>query len=196
MRGFFRWLEKRRYKTHVRILLAKYRRFVPCPTCGGAKLKPEALNVRVEGMTIAEVGRLAVRELKHGWSSWVARRARSQRAGVVLRELKNRVGYLDEVGLGYLTRRAAGAHALGRRGAADPSRERARQPADRHALRARRADGRTARRRRAPAARGAAPSARPRQHGGGGRARSDDDRGRRFHRRTRTRRRPRGRQPG
>ena len=42
-------MEKRRYKTHVRILLARYRRFVPCPTCGGAKLKPEALNVRVEG---------------------------------------------------------------------------------------------------------------------------------------------------
>ena len=64
VRGFFRWMEKRRYKTHVRILLARYRRFVPCPTCGGAKLKPEALNVRVEGITIAEVGRLAVRELK------------------------------------------------------------------------------------------------------------------------------------
>ncbi len=76
MRGFFRWMEKRRYKTHVRILLARYRRFVPCPTCGGAKLKPEALNVRVEGITIAEAGRLAVRELKGGWSISAARRGR------------------------------------------------------------------------------------------------------------------------
>ena len=103
VRGFFRWMEKRRYKTHVRILLARYRRFVPCPTCGGAKLKPEALNVRVEGITIAEVGRLAVRELK-AWLEHLGGQARAaERAGVVLRELKNRVGYLDEVGLGYLT---------------------------------------------------------------------------------------------
>ncbi len=43
VRGFFRWMERRRYKTHVRILLARYRRFVPCPACGGAKLKPQSL---------------------------------------------------------------------------------------------------------------------------------------------------------
>ncbi len=103
VRGFFRWMEKRRYKTHVRILLARYRRFVPCFTCGGAKLKPEALNVRVAGMTIADAGRLAVRELK-GWLEKLSRQPQAvARAGVVLRELKSRVGYLDEVGLGYLT---------------------------------------------------------------------------------------------
>jgi excinuclease ABC subunit A len=103
VRGFFRWMEKRRYKTHVRILLARYRRFVPCPTCGGAKLKPEALNVRVEGITIAEVGQLAMRELK-GWLEHLdSQPGAAARAGVVLRELKSRVGYLDEVGLGYLT---------------------------------------------------------------------------------------------
>ncbi len=103
VRGFFRWLEGRRYKTHVRILLARYRRFVPCPTCGGTKLKPEALNVRVEGMTIADVGRFAVRELKQ-WVEALARKPQArERAGVVLRELRGRVGYLDEVGLGYLT---------------------------------------------------------------------------------------------
>ena len=101
--GFFRWMEKRRYKTHVRILLARYRRFVPCPACGGAKLKPEALNVRVEGITIADAGRLAVRELK-GWLEELGHKPRvAERAGVVMRELKSRVGYLDEVGLGYLT---------------------------------------------------------------------------------------------
>ncbi len=103
VRGFFRWLEHRRYKTHVRILLAKYRRFVPCPTCGGAKLKTEALNIHVDGKNIAEVGRLSVHDL----AGWIAnlerRREAAMRAGVILRELKNRVGYLNEVGLGYLT---------------------------------------------------------------------------------------------
>ena len=103
VRGFFRWMEKRRYKTHVRILLARYRRFVPCPACGGAKLKPEALNVRVDGMAIAEAGQLAMRELKQ-WLERIGNQPRAaERAGTVLRELKSRVGYLEEVGLGYLT---------------------------------------------------------------------------------------------
>jgi len=101
--GFFRWLERKRYKTHVRILLAKYRRFVPCPACGGAKLRDSALNVRVGGKTIADVGAMAVRDLP----AWVAalkrRKTIAARAGVVLRELHNRLGYLNEVGLGYLT---------------------------------------------------------------------------------------------
>src|SRR5207302_1952496 len=63
IRGFFRWLERRRYKTHVRILLAKYRRFVPCRICHGSKLKPEALNVKLEGKSIDEIGQVAVRDL-------------------------------------------------------------------------------------------------------------------------------------
>jgi len=103
VRGFFKWLEGRRYKTHVRILLAKYRRFVICPACGGAKLKTETLNVLVDGLSIAGVGRLSIRDLvlwldKIGSIPEVA-----TRAAVVIRELRNRVGYLVEVGLGYLT---------------------------------------------------------------------------------------------
>jgi len=101
--GFFRWLERRRYKTHVRILLARYRRFVPCPVCGGSKLKPEALNVLVEGKSIAEVGQIAVRDLPRWIESLTRIPKVAARAGVVLRELSNRVGYLNEVGLGYLT---------------------------------------------------------------------------------------------
>ena len=102
VRGFFKWLEGRRYKTHVRIILAKYRRFVTCGACGGAKLKPEALNVHVDGMSIADVGRLSIRDLvvwlgKIGSIPEVA-----TRAAVVIRELRNRTGYLAEVGLGYL----------------------------------------------------------------------------------------------
>ena len=103
VRGFFKWLEGRRYKTHVRILLAKYRRFVQCPSCAGSKLKTDALNVRVEGVSIAETCRLSVNEL----SQWIATLSLNPaivaRCASVLRELKNRVGYLTEVGLGYLT---------------------------------------------------------------------------------------------
>jgi len=103
VRGFFGWLERKRYKTHVRILLAKYRRFVPCPKCHGAKLKAEALNVVVDGESIAQVVHLSVRNLP----AWIERLGKKKdiatRAAVLLRELNNRVGYLNEVGLGYLT---------------------------------------------------------------------------------------------
>ncbi|MGO9264141.1 MAG: excinuclease ABC subunit UvrA [Candidatus Binataceae bacterium] len=103
VRGFFRWLERKRYKTHVRILLAKYRRFTPCPDCGGGRLKPEALNVLIDGKTIAAAGHIAVRDLP----TWIAVLGKKPevalRGGVLLRELKNRAGYLNEVGLGYLT---------------------------------------------------------------------------------------------
>jgi excinuclease ABC subunit A len=101
--GFFSWLERKRYKTHVRILLAKYRRFVPCPACGGSKLKPDALNVKVKGRTIAEISMMAVRDLPE-WINGLRRdRTIAARASVLLRELDNRLGYLNEVGLGYLT---------------------------------------------------------------------------------------------
>ncbi|MGO9453497.1 MAG: excinuclease ABC subunit UvrA [Candidatus Binataceae bacterium] len=101
--GFFKWLEGRRYKTHVRILLAKYRRFVPCPVCKGSKLKPEALNVFVDGKTIADVGRMAMRDFAEWLETLNLSKDARERANVVLRELRNRTGYLLEVGLGYLT---------------------------------------------------------------------------------------------
>jgi excinuclease ABC subunit A len=103
VRGFFRWLERRRYKTHVRVLLARYRRFVPCPACKGAKLKDDALNVLVDGQTIAAVGRIQVRDLPE-WIRSLRKRADIEaRAGNLLRQLGDRVGYLNEVGLAYLT---------------------------------------------------------------------------------------------
>ncbi len=103
VRGFFKWLEGRRYKTHVRILLAKYRRFVPCPVCKGSKLKPEALNVLIDRKTIADVGRMAIRDLAVWIDALNQSKDTRERAGVVIRELNNRVEYLLDVGLGYLT---------------------------------------------------------------------------------------------
>ncbi|MGH7950009.1 MAG: excinuclease ABC subunit UvrA, partial [Candidatus Binataceae bacterium] len=103
IRGFFKWLEGRRYKTHVRILLAKYRRFVTCPACSGAKLKSDALNVLIDGRTIAGAGRLTIRDLAAWIESLADTPEIAARAATVLRELVNRIGYLLEVGLGYLT---------------------------------------------------------------------------------------------
>lgn len=103
IRGFFRWLERKRYKTHVRILLARYRRFVPCTACNGAKLKAEALNVKLDGKSIAQIGQIPVRDLPEWLNSLADSAEVTHRAPAPLRELQNRVGYLNEVGLGYLT---------------------------------------------------------------------------------------------
>ena len=103
VRGFFGWLERKRYKTHVRILLARYRRFIPCPACHGAKLKAEALNVVIDGQSIARVVQLPVRDLPAWIEGLRKKKEIVARAGVLLRELNNRAGYLNEVGLGYLT---------------------------------------------------------------------------------------------
>jgi excinuclease ABC subunit A len=103
IRGFFRWLERKRYKTHVRILLARYRRFIPCPACGGTKLKAEGLDVKLDGKSIAEIGQMAVRDLPALLAKLSAKPEVATRAAAPLRELRNRVGYLNEVGLGYLT---------------------------------------------------------------------------------------------
>jgi excinuclease ABC subunit A len=102
IRGFFRWLERRRYKTHVRILLAKYRRFVTCTTCGGSKLKPEALNVLIRGKNIAELGRMPIALLQEWLEHLALSVDEAARVGAVVRELRNRIGYLIAVGLGYL----------------------------------------------------------------------------------------------
>jgi excinuclease ABC subunit A len=103
IRGFFKWLERRRYKTHVRILLARYRKFVPCAACGGAKLRPEALNVRIQGRNIADLGRMPIAALAQWIGKLTMSREDAKRCATVMRELRDRLGYLTAVGLGYLT---------------------------------------------------------------------------------------------
>ena len=100
---FFRWLEKRTYKVHVRVLLARYRAYDACPSCGGKRLTPEALAVRIEGCSIADLTALSIERLRE----WLATRAWSDRqrevAGHLLDELTERVEVLHRVGLDYLT---------------------------------------------------------------------------------------------
>ena len=59
--GFFRWLERRKYKMHLRVFLSRWRSYYPCPKCGGARLRPEALAVRIGGKNFADVMRMEIR---------------------------------------------------------------------------------------------------------------------------------------
>ena len=63
IRGFFEWLESRRYKTHVRILLARYRSYRTCKDCEGSRLKPEALAVRIGRRSIADFCSMSIGDL-------------------------------------------------------------------------------------------------------------------------------------
>ena len=57
IRGFFRWLERKKYKVHVRVFLSRYRGYLTCPECGGTRLRREARDVQVGGRTIDAVSR-------------------------------------------------------------------------------------------------------------------------------------------
>jgi excinuclease ABC subunit A len=100
---FFRWLEKRSYKVHVRVLLARYRSYDQCPDCGGGRLRPEASSVRVLERTLPELSSLSVEEFRDWFSDAQWSDEERAKVGSLLEELEERVSVLDRVGLGYLT---------------------------------------------------------------------------------------------
>jgi excinuclease ABC subunit A len=95
--------QTKRYKQYIRVFVRQYQSAQPCADCGGSRLRPDALNVKVDGRTIAQVSGLPVEELRQ----WLERLALSEHetgiAEVIMRELRARVEFLDDVGLGYLT---------------------------------------------------------------------------------------------
>jgi excinuclease ABC subunit A len=100
---FFQRLERKRYKVQARVLIARYRRFDPCPDCAGARLQPEALAVRLGGRNIAQVSGLTLGELAK-WADGLEPGAKgAERAGRLLADLRARVATTVEVGLDYVT---------------------------------------------------------------------------------------------
>jgi excinuclease ABC subunit A len=100
---FFRWLEKRSYKVHVRALLARYRSYDPCPACGGTRLQPEALRVRLEGCTLPELAALSVESFRRWLAARQWRPRQREVAGHLFEQLGERIEVLHRVGLDYLS---------------------------------------------------------------------------------------------
>jgi excinuclease ABC subunit A len=98
--GWFKWLETKTYKMHVRVLLARYRSYDQCHACHGKRLNPTALGYRVAGVSLAEFHALEIREAKRQVGLLKTGTAQGELAR---KELASRLGYLDRVGLGYLT---------------------------------------------------------------------------------------------
>ncbi len=103
VRGFFRWLERKKYKVHVRVFLSRYRSYQACPDCGGARLRREARDVQVGGRTIDQVSSLTVRHAQEFFRQLALTEKEAAVAGKVLREIERRLGFLSDVGLEYLT---------------------------------------------------------------------------------------------
>ena len=100
---FLERLEEKRYKQYIRVFLRQYQLAKTCPGCNGARLKPESLAVRVAGKTIADAAALTATDLAV-WLAQLSLPAFQQRvADHILGELRARVGFVNDVGLGYLT---------------------------------------------------------------------------------------------
>src|SRR5215208_1088821 len=103
IRGFFRWLERKKYKVHVRVFLSRYRGYLSCPDCQGARLRREARDVRVGGRTIDVVSALTVRQAQQFFAELTLTEKETAVADKVLREIERRLSFLSDVGLDYLT---------------------------------------------------------------------------------------------
>ncbi len=104
VRRWFKWLEGRTYRMHVRVFLARYRSYRLCPACDGARVRPEALDYRVAGRTIAGINRLPIGEAAALFAGLALAAGQTEAvAELILAEVRSRLRYLVEVGVGYLT---------------------------------------------------------------------------------------------
>ena len=102
VKGLFDWLETKRYKAHVRILLSRYRAYLPCPACKGSRFKPESLYFRLSGLDIASFYALNISQAREFMKKFLAQKL-DRATELLAREVYRRLSYLEEVGLSYLT---------------------------------------------------------------------------------------------
>ncbi len=102
VKGFFTWLERKKYKLHVRVFLSRYRGYATCPDCSGTRLRAEARAVRVANKPITEVCKLTVKEARVFFSTLQLTEMQKAVADKIFEEVRGRLQFLDEVGLDYL----------------------------------------------------------------------------------------------
>jgi excinuclease ABC subunit A len=103
VKAFFRGLERKKYKVHVRVFVSRYRGYQTCPECRGARLRREARDVRVGDRTIDTVSALTVRDAQGFFAGLRLSEKDAAVAEKLLREIRRRLGFLADVGLDYLT---------------------------------------------------------------------------------------------
>jgi excinuclease ABC subunit A len=102
VKGFLEHLERGAWRASVGEFLSQWRRQEPCPDCHGARLRPEALAVKVQGMNIAELSALSISEARNRVASWTEQRT-NEVAARLLDQIEKRLDYLGQIGLDYLS---------------------------------------------------------------------------------------------
>ncbi|GGG73511.1 excinuclease ABC subunit UvrA [Edaphobacter dinghuensis] len=103
IRGFFAALERKKYKLHVRVFLSKYRGYALCPDCRGQRLRAEARAVLINDRNICETSALTITDAQNFFDNLQLSPAQTEIAGKILEEVRQRIHFLHQVGLDYLT---------------------------------------------------------------------------------------------
>jgi excinuclease ABC subunit A len=103
VKGFFKWLETKKYKLHVRVFLAKFRGYTTCPDCGGQRLRQEARDVKIAGCSLPEVIAMSISDARQFFDGLELSDERAKIAEKLLLEIRRRLKFLVDVGLDYLT---------------------------------------------------------------------------------------------
>lgn len=103
IKGFFKWLETKKYKLHVRVFLAKYRGYTRCPDCDGQRLRQEARDVKIGGRSLPDIVEMSVIDAHEFFNALELDVERSLIADKLLLEIRRRLKFLIDVGLDYLT---------------------------------------------------------------------------------------------
>ena len=103
LRGFFRWLESRKYKMPIRVFLSRWKTYRLCITCGGSRLKERVLATTVANCDIAKITSMSVSDAHHFFQQTDVDPGKHRVAKRILAEVNSRLRYLESVGLGYLT---------------------------------------------------------------------------------------------
>jgi len=101
--GFFAQMERKKYKLHVRVMLSKYRGYAECPDCRGQRLRAEARSVRINGQNICQATAMTIARAKEFFGGLKLTPMQEEIAGPILDEVRQRLSFLDAVGLEYLT---------------------------------------------------------------------------------------------
>jgi excinuclease ABC subunit A len=103
VRGFFQYLERKKYKLHIRVFLSRYRGYSTCPDCHGSRLRLEARQVKIEGRNICEVCAMTVEDAAKLFAGVQLSAEEAEIAERLLQEIQERLRFLNDVGLEYLT---------------------------------------------------------------------------------------------
>jgi len=103
VRGFFEHLERKKYKLHVRVFLSRYRGYAVCSECSGLRLRTEARQVKIGGKDICQVSALTVEQATRFFTELQLTREEAEIADMLLKEIRDRLRFLNDVGLEYLT---------------------------------------------------------------------------------------------